>query len=1673
MALSYNPDRNEFLYIWRNASPNTIRGRYLDTNGNPLGTEFAVGNGKEPHLAYSTGSERYVVTFAQSGGTVTYKVIDGDSTAPTPILHTGTISSANALADQIEYGSVSNKFLVTYVRDFAPNPRRADLFGRFISGDGMSLESEFGINTANSDQTGPTLAYSSGDDRWVVGYQSWESNPPDLNVAVIAPNKDITRQFKVAKTGAWEVVGAIAYNEVTGTFVFGWRHASNALTDGRAQEWSVSDGGASAVGPLITLSDDEPGVQAAAARTDAVDPQVTVLWIRGNGLDGVHAGIIHVSPPPPDLTPPAAVTDLAGSTGGPDVMIDPVMAVDATDELGAHPMGDSTDGNLTSYWGTSNDNTLETETITWDLGSMRNAASVVLWSRPSGNLFPEDYDIELSPDGGAFQTVFSMAGAVVPPGTSITHDFPPMMAQFVRLKITKPRQTGGGDYKVQLAEAQIFEADPTAGLITVTFTAPGDDDDVGAADFYDLRWSLSAINDGNFNAATPVAGLPQPNLAGNTETFQVSGLPDEDAVFLALKTEDEAGNRSAISNLPPPVNTPGIPPAPVNDLMAMTPGGDSANLTWTATGDDGMVGTASSYDLRWATFPIDDTNFDSANMIAVPFSPGAPGFGESLMVSGLPAETMVYFGIKVLDELMNASTADTTPTEPTVTTLDLMSPGPITDLREAPGGGMPQHVVAPASDSSGQSASNKSHANATDDVEATYWETPLRAPQNEHITVDTTAVHNIVQVKLLSRVGGSFFPEDVEIQVSNLPMSGFSTVASFSGLPATQGTWHTLDIPPSSGQYVKILITKARVNGQGDAKVQIAEIEIYESTIAFGEINLLWTAPGDNGAMGQAQSYDLRWSEIPITAGNFATRTPFALPAPNVGGSAEMATVTGLPNEKMIYFAMTSTDEVPLTSLISNVATATTAGIAPAAVFDFAGSPVGCIAPTDCRTDLTWSATGDDGMTGTADHYDIRVSTAPITEANFDSATPVSGVVPVPLAPMTPQMMTVTGLDDGTMYYFGMKVIDDVGNASTLQTNGVVSATTPDITPPASVTMLVAGAASPVLILEAAPAVDSSGELKATRSKEKATDGNATSYWNSPKSNTQQDEFITLDLGAAKTLSRVRLLSRPSGGLFPEDVHVQVSDTVDSGFFTVLDALGLPDTPATWHTLDFPAVSAQFVKIFISSTRATGTGQYQARIAEIEVYSSDAAGSVNLTWPSPGDDPGIGAPTSYDVRFSGAAINGGNFGAATELDGEPVPQSFGLQESFTVPAPEEGATVHFALTASDELGNTSLVSNDAVFVTTITAPSNVLDLEATMVTSLTARLAWTATGDDGNVGTATSYDIRVSMAPINAGNFDAATPVSGVAPIPLAPGTPQSMTVTGLNPSTPYHFAMKVEDETGMPAGTSAISNGIMVTTDPPDVVAPSAITDLRGSTPVSLTLVNAPAVDASSEISAAKGMGSATDGNPETFWGTGASALMQPEWITLDLGVSRTVSRVGMQSTSTSILFPEDVEVQVSEMIGSGFVTVHQEIGLPDTKGVWHTLDFTPATGRYVRINLTKLREAGGTFKARIAEIEVYESESLAGPISLAFTAPGDDLGLGSASSYDVRWSQSPIDAGNFNGANPLDVASPSEVGTIESIVIAGLPTGGNIYFAIKAHDEVPNIAPISNVITVANPTP
>jgi len=87
-------------------------------------------------------------------------------------------------------------------------------------------------------------------------------------------------------------------------------------------------------------------------------------------------------------------------------------------------------------------------------------------------------------------------------------------------------------------------------------------------------------------------------------------------------------------------------------------------------------------------------------------------------------------------------------------------------------------------------------------------------------------------------------------------------------------------------------------------------------------------------------------------------------------------------------------------------------------------------------------------------------------------------------------------------------------------------------------------------------------------------------------------------------------------------------------------------------------------------------------------------------------------------------------------------------------------------------------------------------------------------------------------------------------------------------------------------------------------------------------------------------------------------------------------------------------------------------------------------------------------------------------GDLVLAFTAPGDDAGAGTATSYDVRWSLAPLTEATWAAGRSAPAAAPQAAGAAESVTVSGLEAGVRYWLAVKAVDDLGNAGAISNVV-------
>jgi hypothetical protein len=206
----------------------------------------------------------------------------------------------------------------------------------------------------------------------------------------------------------------------------------------------------------------------------------------------------------------------------------------------------------------------------------------------------------------------------------------------------------------------LYTGNTTAISVPLIWNAPGDDGDEGQADHYDIRYSLFEITETNWDDATPIDYAPTPKPAPGLETVVVKGLGSNKTYYFALKTWDEAGNVSGLSNSPSATTQKELqPPAAINDLNAEAISANEYLLSWTAPGDDGgLPGQAASYDIRYSTDVINGANWpDAAHADGEP-APKPMGEKDScvVLIPDPVPDANYYFAIKTADEVPNWST---------------------------------------------------------------------------------------------------------------------------------------------------------------------------------------------------------------------------------------------------------------------------------------------------------------------------------------------------------------------------------------------------------------------------------------------------------------------------------------------------------------------------------------------------------------------------------------------------------------------------------------------------------------------------------------------------------------------------------------------------------------------------------------------------------------------------------------------------------------------------------------------------------------------------------------------------------------------------------------------------------------------------------------------------------
>ncbi len=199
-------------------------------------------------------------------------------------------------------------------------------------------------------------------------------------------------------------------------------------------------------------------------------------------------------------------------------------------------------------------------------------------------------------------------------------------------------------------------SNPTESSVDLFWTTTGAWD----GDYFDVRYSTSAITVDNWSSAKRVTGEPTP--ATTVQGMKVHKLSGNTIYHFGLKLIDKGIGSSDISNIvsattltTAPTDT--TPPSWITDLEAATgtPPTKKVILSWTAKGDDETDGIASKYIIKRSTSEITAANFDSATTVHNNLRCKSNGESIAFTVKRLTANTTYYFAIKIQDEVPNTS----------------------------------------------------------------------------------------------------------------------------------------------------------------------------------------------------------------------------------------------------------------------------------------------------------------------------------------------------------------------------------------------------------------------------------------------------------------------------------------------------------------------------------------------------------------------------------------------------------------------------------------------------------------------------------------------------------------------------------------------------------------------------------------------------------------------------------------------------------------------------------------------------------------------------------------------------------------------------------------------------------------------------------------------------------
>lgn len=183
-----------------------------------------------------------------------------------------------------------------------------------------------------------------------------------------------------------------------------------------------------------------------------------------------------------------------------------------------------------------------------------------------------------------------------------------------RISAYRAVATAGTDVTAPAAVNDLTVSQAATNGLYLSFTAPGDDANAGQALAYDVRISTAPIDAASFAYSTRVHGVGSPRTAGSPETLLATQLEPNTTYYVRVKTRDDAGNLSALSNQATAVTS--------GRTIIFSDNMESGPVKWSVAGTFALTTeTAHTGSWCWTESPWSDyARGNTSTLTSVPFS---------------------------------------------------------------------------------------------------------------------------------------------------------------------------------------------------------------------------------------------------------------------------------------------------------------------------------------------------------------------------------------------------------------------------------------------------------------------------------------------------------------------------------------------------------------------------------------------------------------------------------------------------------------------------------------------------------------------------------------------------------------------------------------------------------------------------------------------------------------------------------------------------------------------------------------------------------------------------------------------------------------------------------------------------------------------------------------------